>query len=210
VESSAARSVEGVPFARIVAFTDGVFAIAITLLVLNFQVPDVPEARRGELGSYLGGLWGDVGAYFISFAVLGRLWLVHHRLFATLHRFDYRLMALNLGYLSLIVLVPFAAELLGDYGTETWPVVIYACVLGGAGILNWVMARHAVRGGLVHPDHREATRPWGGPQALFIPAVFLASIPVAFASPLAAELMWIGLLFARVAAARRGPLASRD
>jgi uncharacterized membrane protein len=183
VVRSAARSVEGVPFARIVAFTDGVFAIAITLLVLNFEVPEVPDARRADLASYLGGLGGDVAAYFISFAVLGRLWLVHHRLFSTLHRFDSRLMVLNLVYLSLIVLMPFPAELLGTYGEETWPVVIYASVLGAAGIVNWVMARHAVRGSLVDPNHRAATQPWGERQALFIPAIFLASIPVAFASP---------------------------
>jgi uncharacterized membrane protein len=187
-----------------------VFAIAITLLVLNLEVPEVPLSRRQDLGAYLGALWGDVGAYFVSFAVLGRFWLVHHRLFSTLHRFDSRLMVLNLAYLSLIVLVPFPAELLGEYGDETWPAVIYASVLGGAATLNWVMARHTVRGGLVHPDPHEVTPPWGGGRALLIPVVFLASIPVAFASPLAAELMWVGLIFARVAVAFRGPRAAPD
>lgn len=198
VEASPRSTTESVEFGRIVAFTDGVFAIAITLLVLNFDIPETPGASAARVDRYVETLGGDFLAYFLTFAVVGRLWLVHHRLFATLESFDSRLMVVNLVYLSMIVLIPFPAELLGDYGDQLLPVVIYAGVLSVAATLNWVMVRHALRAGLVHPTHRERTAPWGGRGALFIPGVFVLSIPVAFASPLAAELMWTALVFARV------------
>ena len=77
--------------------------------------------------------------------------------------------------------------------------MIYAGVLGVAASLNWLMVRHAVRAGLIHPHQREATAAWGGRASAVIPVVFLLSIPVALASPLAAELMWTGLVLARIA-----------
>lgn len=199
VEASPTSTSQSVEFARIVAFTDGVFAIAITLLVLNFDVPEVPGAGEAQVDRYVETLTGDVLAYFLTFAVVGRLWLVHHRLFSTLRAFDSRLMVLNLAYLSMIALIPFPAELVGDYGDQRLPVMIYASVLGAAASLNWLMVRHAVRAGLVDPQHRAATAAWGGRASAFIPGVFLLSIPVALASPLAAELMWTGLVLARIA-----------
>ncbi len=197
VEARARDTSENIEFGRIVAFTDGIFAIAITLLVLNFDVPETPGAAPAQVDRYIEALGGDMLAYFLTFAVVGRLWLVHHRLFSTLERFDSRLMVLNLAYLSMIVLIPFPAELLGDYGDQRLPVMIYAAVLGAAASLNLVMAHHAVRAGLVAAEHREATAP--GRRFLFIPVVFALSIPVALASPLAAELMWTALILARIA-----------
>jgi TMEM175 potassium channel family protein len=201
--SHAARS-EAVSFGRIVSFSDGVFAIAITLLVLNFEVPHVHDETERQLAHFLDRLAGDFGAYFLSFAVLGRLWIVHHRLFSLLATFDGRLITLNLLYLAMIVLVPFPAELLGDYGTEPLPAALYAAVLAAASGLNWLMARHAARAGLLHPDRRDAVAPWTTAGALYIPGVFAASIPVAFLSPVAAELMWVLLVLSRANGAWRG------
>jgi uncharacterized membrane protein len=201
VEASPRTSTSSVDFSRIVAFTDGIFAIAITLLVLNFDVPQAPGGQPVELDVYAETLGGDVLAYFLTFAVVGRLWLVHHRLFGTLESFDSRLMVLNLAYLAMIALMPFPAELLGEYGDQRLPVLLYASVLAAAAALNWIMARHAVHAGLVHADHREVTAPWGGRRYAFIPAVFLLSIPMALVSPLGAQLMWTAVIVARVVAA---------
>jgi uncharacterized membrane protein len=202
MEGSHAARHEAVSFGRIVTFTDGVFAIAITLLVLNFEVPHIHEETERQLEHLVSRLAGDFGAYFLTFAVLGRMWVVHHRLFSMLESFDGRLITLNLTYLAMIVLVPFPAELIGDYGGEPLPAALYGGVLAGASGLNWVMARHAARAGLLHPDHREAVRPWAAAGALYIPGIFLASIPVAFLSPLAAELMWTLLVVGRVVHSR--------
>jgi uncharacterized membrane protein len=176
-------------FGRILAFTDGVFAIAITLLVLSIEVPAGLPGR--ELTDYLIDSWPQVFAYFLSFAVIGNFWLAHHRFFETLHGFDRRLVTLNLVYLSLLVLVPFPTELLGDYSERTDAVVLYAAVVGTTALLGWVMVRYTLRSGHVRADAREAVAASG---SLLPPLVFYLSIPVAFVNPLAAKLVWLALL----------------
>jgi uncharacterized membrane protein len=183
---------ESIEFARIVSFTDGVFAIAITLLVLSLDVPS--NLSGSALHDFLIDAWPQLFAYFLSFAVIGRFWIGHHRLFATVHDFDRRLMALNLAYLSLIVLVPFPTELLGEYGGSTDAVILYAGVVGTAALLAWVMLRYALRRGHARPEARAAVGLLSG-GALLPAGVFYASIPVAFVSPLLAQLLWLALLF---------------
>jgi TMEM175 potassium channel family protein len=189
------RDEHEIDFGRIVAFTDGVLAIAITLLVLSIDVPQLPDARTGELGNELLDLRPTLLAYALSFAVIGRFWLIHHRVFATLSAFDGRLMALNLLYLSLIVLVPFTSDLLGEYGKEPVAAIAYATVLGSAALVNWGMITYALRVDLVRDERREETEPFAAAAALVVPGIFFASIPVALLSASAAELMWL-LLFA--------------
>ena len=98
-------------FGRVVAFSDGVIAIAITLLVLTLDVPNVPN---GDLAEALGDQWRQYLAFVLSFALIGRFWIVHHRAF-TLERFDGTLMVLNLIFLALIVVMPFATDLVAEY-----------------------------------------------------------------------------------------------
>jgi uncharacterized membrane protein len=191
VERSGPPVRESVDFARIVAFTDGVFAIAITLLVLSLEVP---SGLSGDaLDDYLSDSWPQLFAYFLSFAVIGRFWISHHRVFGMLHDFDRRLLVLNLVYLSLIVLIPFPSEMLGDYGDETAPVVLYAAVVGSAALLSSLMLRHTLGRGHVHADDRESAR---GISAGVLRAaiVFYVSIPIAFVDPLAGQLTWLCLL----------------
>jgi uncharacterized membrane protein len=189
-------------FARIVAFSDGVFAIAITLLVLSLEVPDVPDE---DLARALSQDWPHLLAYGLSFAVVGRFWLVHHSFFSTLTGFDSTLMTSNLVYLGLIVLVPFASDVLGEYGNTATAVVIYGGTLGAAGLLNWLMIRYALRGDLIVHERLPSTEPFGQAGALIIPGVFLLSIPVAILiDPLVGELLWFGAFAAVRTVRRRG------
>jgi uncharacterized membrane protein len=182
---------ESVGFARIVAFTDGVFAIAITLLVLSLDVPS--DLQGSELKDYLADSWPQLFSYFLSFAVIGRYWLGHHQLFEMLGDFDRGLMAINLAYLSLIVLVPFPTELLGEYGGLASAVIPYAAVLGTASLLSSAMLRYALRRGHVRPGERAVALRMRG--ATLQPAiVFYASIAVSLVSPHAAQFVWLGLL----------------
>jgi uncharacterized membrane protein len=178
------RGEQDLEFARVLAFSDGVFAIAITLLVLQLEVPE----NASDLGSELADQLPDLFAFILSFAVLGRIWWAfHHRLFSGLEAFDGRLIALNFLYLALAVLVPFSSELLGDYGEETEGVVIYAANLGLLSLAGIAMSRYAFHHGLMRPDSEY--RPDGG--TVVIATVFLASIPVAFIDPTAGMLMWL-------------------
>ena len=204
------RSEREVEFGRIVAFSDGVMAIAITLLVLNVSVPDLPAGREDELTRALLRRWPDLLSYALSFAVVGRFWLVHHRFFGTLERFDARLLVLNLLFLGLIALVPFTTEVLDSYGTEPAAPILYALSLGLAGLANWAMVDHAIRRDLVRPEARAATLPYARGQGLLPFIIFAASMPIALVSPTAAELSWV-LIFVVVVLrrrTRRGPASS--
>jgi uncharacterized membrane protein len=186
---------ETIEFARIVAFTDGVFAIAITVLVLGIDVPD--ELPDDGLDDFLLDSWRQLFAYFLSFAVIGRFWLSHHQVFSTLHDFDRLLLVLNLVYLSFLVLIPFPTNLLGEYGSEPEPVAAYAFVIGSVSLLSWGMLRYALRRGHVGEGLRaEASDMAAG--ALFPAVVFFASIPIALLSPTVAQLAWLTLLLGAV------------
>lgn len=180
-----------VEFNRIVAFSDGIFAIAITLLVLGLTIPEnVDDLTKALLHNE-----GDFLAYAISFAVLGRYWLAHHRFFSALERFDARLMALNLLYLAWVALVPFSSQVLGDYGDRTDAAVLYAINMILVSGSFYAQLVYSYRNGLLRPEASEFERRHNGPISLVVVGVFLASIPVAFASALAAELMWLLTFF---------------
>ena len=183
------RDENEIEFSRIVAFSDGVFAIAITLLVLNLGVPD--HVRGGELGTALWNERQDLFAYAISFAVIGRFWLVHHRFFGEVTGFDGRLISLNLFYLAWIVLIPFSSRVLGDHGGNTAAVVLYAANLVGVVLCGALLFADAQRAGLTRTTPEVARE--GRRRAFLIAAVFLASIPIAFVSPSLAPYCWLAL-----------------
>ena len=102
---------------RIEAFSDGVFAIAITLLIL-----DVTSAFGGSPKANLSDLlqqqWTVLLAFLLSFATIGIMWLNHHRLFTLIIRVDHTLLGLNLLLLLAVTVVPFPTSLLGRYGAD--------------------------------------------------------------------------------------------
>ena len=114
-------------FNRTLAFTDGLFAIAMTLLVVDLAVPVLHhDSSVHELADQLNGEKEKFVSFFISFAVIGRYWLAHHAFFSQLARMDRPLIALNLVYLAFIALLPFPTALLGEYFSNPLSVVIYA------------------------------------------------------------------------------------
>ena len=125
---------------RVDSFSDGLFSIAATLLVLSIDVPNVPEA---DLNGALDSLLPSLLAYFISFAVVGLFWLRHHEFFGRLQASDSRLAALNLVFLAFIALLPVPTEILGKYDNSTAPVVIYAVFILTLSVLLRALFHHA-------------------------------------------------------------------
>lgn len=195
------RAENEVEFSRIVAFSDGVFAIAITLLVLQLEVPE--HASGADLWPELWAQRQDVFAYAISFAVVGRFWLVHHRFFGEVIRFDNGLIALNLFYLAWIVLMPFSSQVLGDHGGAEAAVVLYAANLVGVILAGSLLFSYAHRGGLTRTSPEEIRA--NQRRSLTIAAFFLASIPIAFLNPSLAPYCWLALFVSGTA----GRLARR-
>ena len=169
------------------AFTDGVMAVAITLLVLNLEVPDVPA---GEVNEAVADLFPSLIAYLLAFALVGRFWIVHHRLFETLRGFDAPLMTLNLAFLAMIVLVPFSTELFDRYTGEPVAAAVFGGIMGLAALTHWWMSVHTLRKGFVGEPHRTDRETFGGPMGLGFTALFLLSVPVAFLSTTVAALLW--------------------
>jgi uncharacterized membrane protein len=98
---------------RLEAFSDGVIAVAITLLVLNLVVPD--PARTSDLANALGRRWPEYAAYAISFLTIGIIWVNHHAMIARLRETDHMILLLNLVLLLTIGVLPFATDLMATY-----------------------------------------------------------------------------------------------
>ena len=178
-------------FGRIVAFSDGVFSIAITLLVLAIVV-DKKEVAQVGLGHALLNLHEQLLAYAISFAVIGRFWVIHHGFFGDVKAFDSRLIALNMFYLAWIVLIPFSSQVLGEYGGQFPAVVLYSANLTGVVLIGQWMRWDAHRAGLTERD--EMTGREDLVSSIFIAGVFLLSIVVALWDASIAPFTWF-LLF---------------
>jgi uncharacterized membrane protein len=132
-ESSENRPTAGLSTNRLEAFSDGVFAVAITLLVLNLQVPQI--AAVSELVPRLGALWPKLLSYALSFVLVGIYWVAHHNTFHYIKRSDRNLLWLNILLLLCIVFLPFPTALLGQYPEQRVSVIIYAGTLVITGLV---------------------------------------------------------------------------
>jgi uncharacterized membrane protein len=113
---------------RTEAFSDGVFAIAATLLVLELKVPHV------EPGGLLGALleqWPSYATYVVSFLIIGIIWLNHHAVMERIRRVNRRLLFMNLVFLMVVALIPFPTALLADYLQEGHDERLAAAVYSG-------------------------------------------------------------------------------
>lgn len=178
---------------RIVAFTDGVFAIAITLLVLQLEVPKGIESASDLWQQVFVDQTVDFVAFLISFAVIGRYWILNHRLMRMMREFDQGMLALLLFYLLFIVLLPFSSELMGEYGDLDLSMVVYVSNLVLVAASSTLVMRHAESAGLERPEFRDELRLSirGG---YFVVLVFLATIPLLLLVGTWVLLAWIPAL----------------
>jgi uncharacterized membrane protein len=138
---------------RLEAFSDGVFAIAITLLVLDIGV----SATAGQdLGAAIRGLWPSYLAYVASFSTIGAAWLGHNAITEYLERADAAFVRLNLLLLLFVSFLPFPTRLVAEFihrdKAERVAVTFYGIVLLLSSVLLQVLWRYAVRAHLVRPD----------------------------------------------------------
>ena len=185
---------------RLLAFSDAVMAVAITLLVLDLKLPE--GVSDADLGAVLRGSLHGVGVYALSFVVIGLFWMGHHQQFSNIRRVDGPLMWLNLLFLMTIGLIPFVTSILSDHGDEL-PTMLYAGVLVAACLVSaalWAYARHDPA--LMPADVPRSVRREGLVTPLLTALVFALSIPIAFFwSPAAGQWTWLLALPASRAAA---------
>jgi uncharacterized membrane protein len=192
---------ESAEFNRTLAFTDGLFAIAMTLLVVDLVVPVLHnETSVHELADKLGDDSAKFVSFFISFAVIGRYWMAHHTFVAGLRRVDRGLITENLIYLAFIAFLPFPTALLGEYFSNPLSVVIYAINIAIVSGMEVVLFTRAQRHDLLEkPLPRDVFR-FGAAMSLAPVLFFLISIPVAFVSTTLAVCCWfLGIPLAAIA-----------
>lgn len=198
-----ARLETGVSKERTIAFSDGVFAIAITLLILNVEVPDLHPESASELREALNDTIPDLIGYAIGFYVIGKFWLGHHSLFDNLGGLTPRLMNANLLYLACIALLPFPTGVLGDHGSLPVAVILFAGAVALAGLAEGLVLWVAYHDGLASPEY-VAQRREHFYETLNVPLVFLLSMPIALIHPDAAKYFWLVLFPLRMGGARLG------
>jgi uncharacterized membrane protein len=187
-----ARSTYGTE--RLCALTDGVYAIVLTLLVLDLKPPETAGLSNPELREDLLTQAPNFAAYIIAFLTVGYFWVQHHRLFASLVKCDNKVLIGNLLHLLLISLTPFTASLIGHYHFDRVPSILFSLVLGLASLSGIMIARYALRReGWVNTDTdgRWLTLPgWSAYSGGLVAAV---SILVTFFSPELALAVWLVL-----------------
>jgi uncharacterized membrane protein len=180
-----------VEFNRVLAFSDGVFAIAMTLLVVGIVVPNLQDGESvGELADSLNDLIGSFVSFFISFAVIGRYWFAHHQFFARLEAMNNGLIGANLVYLAFVAFLPFPTALLGNYFENPLAIVVYAVAVAIVSGMEVVEFRTAHRGGLMAKPMPEDVYRWGAMLSLSPLVFFLLAIPLAFVNTTLAVASW--------------------
>jgi uncharacterized membrane protein len=190
---------------RIVNFSDAVVAIAITLLVLDIRVPDIPdELVAQELPAQLLALWPKYFGYVLSFVSIISFWNIHHTIFSTIRGYDRGLILLNSLFLMFVAVVPFPTSLLSEYGNHQLPVAIYAATLAVGRLLLTAIYWYATSGyRLVEPDQNPRVVRFFLIRGLTVPVIFLLTIGVSFLSVSAAIYSWLLLILVDAVILRR-------
>ncbi len=118
------------PARRLEALADGVFAIAMTLMVLELAIPFISgDSTNIEITKALFSIWPRLLTYFLSFMILGVFWLIHHFIFENVKAYDTTIAWLNIIFLMFVSLIPFTTSFLGEYFLETTPTLLYGLQL---------------------------------------------------------------------------------
>jgi uncharacterized membrane protein len=207
-------SFRGRDLSRILALSDGVFAFAMTLLVLGLVLPI--GTTGGGVPAYFRTpkFQSALFAYIVTFFVIGLWWQAHHLVFGYIRRYDRVLVRANSVFLVTIAILPFATIVLDAAQSNPVGIGFFAVNQVAAGLslagLWWYVAG---RGKLVDDRVPGEWRDYLSRITLFTPVVFALSIPVAFWNVTAAELVWLGAFVIPIAyrqRARTGPGASRS
>jgi uncharacterized membrane protein len=175
---------------RIVLFSDAVFAIAITLLVIEIKIPEIHEdvSDKALLHS-LGHLIPKFVGFLVSFMLIALFWNVHHRMFGFVTSYDRKLKVLNLVFLFFVALMPFSTGFYSEYaGPELFryqlkvPMTFYVLNFCCMGFANYFLWRHIInpKNKLAEPPMDPLTAKLSKMRSLVVPIIFLTMLPVAF------------------------------
>jgi TMEM175 potassium channel family protein len=177
---------------RLVFFSDAVFAIAITLLVLDIHLPPGFETQdSAQLFTSILGSWQKHLAYVISFLVIGTFWISHHRKFNHIIKYDRGLLLRNLLLMMVTAYIPFPTSVISENGNRT-ATILYASTIVVAGLLMislWWYASSQNR--LIDPYMSAQEKRFELLVPIFTVTLFVISIGIAFFNDVLAKLSWL-------------------
>lgn len=174
---------------RLLALSDGVFAIAMTLLVLTIAVPELPaQPSQAAVTQAALQLAPALGTFALSFFLAGMYWVIHHRIFARARGVDARLLWLNLVVLLLVCLFPFSTSFYIRFPNSVAGLEIYYGNQALTGLAVVVLTQYGARSRMLPADVGRRS-----PITLAVSAVFLAAMLVALWNVSAARFMWIAI-----------------
>ncbi|MEA2999152.1 MAG: potassium channel family protein [Sphingomonadales bacterium] len=191
---------------RLVFFSDAVFAIAITLLIIEIRVPHLAKgspdiAYWAELVKLIPSLWG----WLISFAVIGFFWMGHHRAFAMTAHYSSRILGWNMAFLAVMAFMPFVTAFMAQNRNEGVPSIVYCATLLLAALLNIRVVRMATSPPMVDAGADPATIRYARGRGIAVAAGAATALGLAFFFPTFAQIalasigLWQRLLVKRPA-----------
>lgn len=177
---------------RLEAFSDGVFAIVITLLILDIRFPEV---EYGQFWETLSSLLPRILAYVMSFIIIGLYWVVHHNSMHVIKKTDRNLLWLNILLLLFVSFIPFPTSLLGRYPFEAGPIIIYGCALIACNLAGFFSVLYVH----YHPHLAVAEFNSGYirrhiPNYIAVNGAYLAAILLSHSLPLLSYLIYIAVV----------------
>ncbi|MDO5835605.1 MAG: TMEM175 family protein [Methanobacterium sp.] len=169
----------GINARRIETLVDGIFAIAMTLLVLGITIPSVTNPTEASLYQALYDLLPNFYSYFISFILLAVFWRINHLQFNRIKRADGTLLWIIILWLLFVALVPFSAYFVGEYGNFQIPNIFFDINLFFLGFLLFLNWRHAINQGLMD-ELDEATLKSSLKVNLMLPVISLLALIITF------------------------------
>ena len=185
----------GLSFERVVFFSDAVFAIVITLLVLELKIPHLTEHSETALRQALVELFPRVIGFVVSFLIIGLMWIEHHRIFRYIEYYDGGLLWRNLLLLLCVSFVPFPTALFSENFWSRTAFILYTASFGGVATAKLLIWRHAAKMSLLKKDVSPALERRIARRFLAVPIACLVAIALAFISIFIAPLAFILIPF---------------
>jgi len=185
----------GLSFERVVFFSDAVFAIVITLLVLELKIPHLSEHSEAALRQGLVELFPRVIGFVVSFLIIGLMWIEHHRIFRYIEDYDGGLLWRNLLLLLCVSFVPFPTALFSENFWSRTAFILYTASFGGVATAKLLIWRHAAKANLLKKDVTPALERRIARRSLAVPIACVVAIALAFISIFIAPLAFILIPF---------------
>jgi uncharacterized membrane protein len=176
----------GMGTGRLEAFSDGVIAVIITIMVLEMKVPHGDDLNSLKL------IWPVFLSYVLSFINIGIYWNNHHHMMQIVEHVNGKILWLNIHLLFWLSLIPFAAGWMGENNFTTWPVALYGIVLMMAGVAYYILSHSLI---VLHGKNSTLAKALGKDRKGIISVIiYIVAVPIAFLDS------WVSLIMYAIVA----------